>query len=368
MAEKQSGGSPRARSGRPTIHDVAALAGVSIRTVSRAMNGDPTVSRELAERVREAANKLGYRPNLLASSLRRSDGRTATIAMLVDDVANPFSAALLRAVEDAARPRRVLVLIGSLDEDPEREQALVRTLIDRNVDGLIIVPTAHDQSYLVTESMRGCHVVFLDRQPHMFAGDLITSDNRGGARAAVEHLIAAGHSRIAYLGDNSSISTAVERQAGYRDALIAAGIAVEPELICADIRTVERAFETAAALFDREAPPTALFTSQNLVTQGTLGLLVERGLRHRIAQVGFDDFPLANLLDPGVTVVTQDAAELGRLATERLFARLDGDSSAPSTHLVPTSLITRGSGEIGPPRALAAVESLPLAGSPPHTA
>jgi LacI family transcriptional regulator len=130
------------------MREVAALAGVAIKTVSRVMNEVPTVDPDLAERVREAADMLGYRPNLTASSLRMGAGRTATIGLLLEDVSNPFSAALLRAVEDDARGRGVQVLIASLDRDPDREREMARTLIDRQVDGLIIVPAGHDQSYL----------------------------------------------------------------------------------------------------------------------------------------------------------------------------------------------------------------------------
>ena len=128
---------PPARRNRPTMREVAALAGVAIKTVSRVVNGVSTVDPAIAARVREAADQLGYRPNLTASNLRRGDGRTATIGMLVEDSGNPFSAALTRTVENVARERGVLVLIGSLDEDPARERELASALIDRRVDGLI---------------------------------------------------------------------------------------------------------------------------------------------------------------------------------------------------------------------------------------
>ncbi len=178
----------RAVRARPTMKDVAALAGVAIKTVSRVMNGDPTVTPDLAARIRDAAGKLGYRPNLTASSLRRGDRRTATIGLLLEDVANPFSAGLLRAVEDVARQRRVQILIGSLDEDQDRERELATTLIDRGVDGLIIVPAAPDQSYLLVERNLGIRVVFLDREPRFLNADVVTSGNRQGAIMAVEHL------------------------------------------------------------------------------------------------------------------------------------------------------------------------------------
>ena len=138
-------------------------------------------SPRAAARVRGAAGKLGYRPNLTASSLRRGDRRTATIGLLLEDVANPFSAALLRAVEDQARDRGVQILIGSLDEDPDRERELAISLIDRGVDGLVIVPAAPDQSYLVAERELGIGIVFLDREPRFLQADAVVSGNRGGA-------------------------------------------------------------------------------------------------------------------------------------------------------------------------------------------
>ncbi|MDA8318931.1 MAG: LacI family DNA-binding transcriptional regulator [Actinomycetota bacterium] len=339
---------------RPTMKDVAALAGVAIKTVSRVMNGEPTVAPELASRVRQAAAKLGYRPNLTASSLRRGDRRTATIGLLLEDVANPFSAALLRAVEDVARQRGVQILIGSLDEDPDRERELAITLIDRGVDGLIIVPAATDQSYLLAERKLGIRVVFLDREPRLLDADAVVSANRDGAVEAVEHLLAAGHRRIAYLGDSLRIVTAAQRFDGYVFALDRAGLVADPALIRHELRTTEAAMAATSELISLPEPPTALFASQNLVTIGAVRALRSAGRQHSIALIGFDDFLLADVLDPGVTVVTQDATELGSLATRLLFARLDGDESPPRTHVVPTGMLARGSGEIAP---LAAVRA-----------
>jgi len=336
------------------MKDVAALAGVAIKTVSRVMNGDPTVAPDLADRIRDAAAKLGYRPNLTASSLRRGDRRTATIGLLLEDVANPFSAALLRAVEDEARQRRVQILIGSLDEDPERERELAITLIDRGVDGLVIVPAAADQSYLVVERKLGIRVVFLDREPRFLDADAVVSDNRQGAVAAVDHLCSFGHRRIGYLGDSRTISTAALRFDGYQYVLERAGLQADPKIIRHGLRTVDDAMQAATDMVGLADPPTALFTSQNLVTIGAVKALRRAGLQEMIALVGFDDFLLADALVPGITVITQDAAQLGRLATQLLFARLDGDDSPPRTHVVPTGMVERGSGEIGPVPTVAA--------------
>jgi LacI family transcriptional regulator len=335
------------------MKDVAALAGVAIKTVSRVMNGDPTVAPDLAARIRAAAAKLGYRPNLTASSLRRGDRRTATIGLLLEDVANPFSAALLRAVEDEARERRVQILIASLDEDPDREREMAITLIDRGVDGLVIVPAAADQSYLVAERKLGIRVVFLDREPRFLDADAVVSDNRQGAVTAVDHLCSFGHRRIAYLGDSLTISTAAHRFDGYRHVLERAGLQADPLIIRHGLRSIEAAMQAATEMVGLPDPPTALFASQNLVTIGAVKALRQAGLQDRIALVGFDDFLLADVLVPGITVVAQDTAQLGRRATQLLFGRLDGDDSPPRTHVVLTKIVVRGSGEITPASTMA---------------
>jgi LacI family transcriptional regulator len=335
--------------GRPTMRDVAALAGVGIKTVSRVVNDVPTVAPDLVARVNEAAAKLGYRPNLTASSLRRSDRRTSMIGLLLENVANPFSGAVQRAVEEVARARGVLVLTGSLDEDPVQERNLARALIDRGVDGLLVVPAGTDHSYLVAEQRAGTQIVFLDRNPSLVAADTVRSDHHEGAVGAVAHLIDRGHRRIAYLGDRADISTALDRQAGYLAALRAAGIGVSDELIRQDLSTSEQAEYETRAVLEHPEPPTALFTSQNLVTIGALRALRAAGLRSRIAHVGFDDVLLSDLLEPGLTVVVQDPREIGHLAATRLFARIDGDRSPARTLVVPTRLISRGSGELPPP-------------------
>jgi LacI family transcriptional regulator len=351
MSAARAGGAPG--HARPTMKDVAALAGVAIKTVSRVMNGDPTVAPELAARIRGAADKLGYRPNLTASSLRRGDRRTAMIGMLLEDVANPFSAALLRAVEDEARQRQVQILIGSLDEDPVRERELAIALIDRGVDGLLMVPAGPDHSYLVAERRLGIRVVFVDREPRFLDADAVVSDNHHGAAAAVNHLLSFGHRRIAYLGDSQGIATAAHRFDGYSRALERAGLAVDPLIVRHGLRTIEAATAAADELFGLPDTPTALFASQNLVTIGTVRALRRAGLAETVALVGFDDFLLADSLEPGVTVITQNTTQLGGLAAQLLFARLDGDDSPTRTHVVPTGMVVRGSGEIRPAPTMA---------------
>ncbi|BEP14197.1 LacI family DNA-binding transcriptional regulator [Acidothermaceae bacterium B102] len=332
------------------MRDVAALAGVSLKTVSRVVNGVSTVDPEMAGKVHTAAAKLGFRPNLSASNLRRSDRRTSTIGMLVEDAGNPFSAALMRAVEDVARHRDVRVLIGSLDEDPDRERDLSRELIDRRVDGLVVVPASSDHSYLAEERDAGTALVFLDREPMHLQADAVVSDNQRGAELAVRHLLAQGHRRIGYLGDRTSISTAAQRLAGYRHALEVAHVEVDEAVVKPGLASSSAAVQAATAMLSLADPPTAIFASQNFVTIEVTRALRSMDLQSSVAMVGFDDFPLADLLSPGISVIAQDTEGMGRLAAELLFQRLDGDQQPMRTYVLPTTLIVRGSGEIPPPR------------------
>jgi LacI family transcriptional regulator len=328
------------------MKDVAALAGVSIKTVSRVISDVPTVDPDMAARVRDAAVKLGYRPNLTASNLRRGDRRTNTIGLLLEDVANPYSSAVHRAVEDYFHNRGVLVLAGSLDEDPDRERDLARTLINRRVDGLIIMPATHDHRWVVAEQQAGTSFVFIDRRPVPLIADAIVADNRASARTAVEHLLRTGRRRIAYFGDVLAIPTAVERFLGFQDALGAAGLDVDEQLVRHGLRTVEQAKDSAADLLRTPGRVEGIFTSQNLVTIGVVEAVHLARAQHHVALVGFDDVPLAAALQPGITVMAQDPATIGRLAAQRLVERMNGDNSAPTVRTVSTHLIVRGSGEL----------------------
>ena len=331
------------------MRDVAALAGVSLKTVSRVVNGEPTVDAGLAARVRRAAVQLNYRHNMTASNLRRGDRRSFMIGLMLEDVSNPYSASIYRAVEDVARERGVGVLAGSLDEDPDRERELAATLVARRVDGLIVVPAGRDHIYLRDEQALGMALVFVDRPAVLLPADSVTADNTDGATAAVRHLISHGHRRIAFLGDLTSITTARDRYAGYRQTLGLAGLTEDPALVRHDLHTAEAAEAAVISLLTQPEPPSAIFSSQNLITLGTVRALRALGAQHRVALVGFDDLPLADLLDPPVTVVAQDALAIGRLAARILFRRIDGDTSEVQAHIVPTRLVQRGSGEIPAP-------------------
>jgi LacI family transcriptional regulator len=330
------------------MREVAALAGVSLKTVSRVINAEPGVSIELASRVGAAIQRLDYRHNLWASSLRRTDGKSATIGLILEDIGNPFSATLHRAIEEVAVKRGVLVLAGSLEEDEARERELVSAFATRRVDGLVIMPASHDHSYLLNERKAGTPIVFVDRPPAFLDADTVLTDNLGGARLSIRHLVEHGHQRIGYLGDLQSIMTAALRYQGYREELEAQQITLDRGLVRLNLRGIEQAAAAATELLALRPAPTAIFAAQNLLTIGACRALRRLGLHHRVALVGFDDIELADLLDPGVTAMAQDPAAMGRAAAEILFRRLDGDMTPTAHQIIPTRLIERGSGEIRP--------------------
>ncbi|WP_436840459.1 LacI family DNA-binding transcriptional regulator [Streptomyces flavofungini] len=329
---------------RPTMKDVAARAGVGLKTVSRVVNGEPGVTPDTERRVQEAIEALGFRRNDSARVLRK--GRTASIGLVLEDLADPFYGPLSRAVEEVARAHGALLINGSSAEDPDREQELVLALCARRVDGLVVIPAGDDHRYLEPEIAAGVATVFVDRPPGRIDADVVLSDSFGGARDGVAHLVAHGHRRIGFIGDQPRIHTAIERLRGYRAAMAEADIEVDESWVSLGPTDPDRVRHAAESMLSGPSPVTAVFAGNNRVTVTVVRVLA--GLARPVALVGFDDIELADLLSPGVTVVAQDAAQLGRTAAERLFRQLDGASDTPERIELPTRLITRGSGELPP--------------------
>ena len=335
---------PRNGRGRPTMKDVATRAGVALKTVSRVVNDEPGVTPETAGRVRNAINELGFRRNDSARLLRK--GQTASIGLIMEDIGDPFYSALSRAVEDVAHWNGSLLFTGSSDEDPQREQELTLALCARRVDGLIVIPASGDHRYLLPEIAAGVASVFVDRPAGMIEADAIVADNVGGSRAGVTHLIRQGHRRIAFIGDDPHIYTARQRHQGYREAMAEAGLGVDPSWVSMAKPAADGIRHALAAMLAGPSPVTALFCGNNRTTILALREVAHAG--RRLALVGFDDFELADLLTPGITVVAQNPAEMGRRAAELLFGRLAGTRGPAQYIELGTQLIVRGSGEIPP--------------------
>ena len=336
---------------RPTMRDVATSAGVSFKTVSRVVNREGGVSADVVARVEASISLLGYRPDDRARHLRQSGGKSGAIGFALLDVGNPFFSTMIRSIEEVARRYGSLVLAGSTDGELVRQDQLIETFVARRVDGIILVPSGDDLGVIEHEISRGTPVVFLDLEPKGPVNDLVRSDHRGGARRATEHLLAHGHRDIAFFGDSTHIFSSDLRRTGFCDAMAAAGLAVADERIVTGEHHPSDWQRIITDYLGSHAAPTAIFTAQNFITVGAAHALHAMGLQRVIAHIGFDDIDLADLIQPGITVVPQQPAELGRRAAEILFRRIHGDDTAPVHDIVYDDIIARGSGEIRPPAA-----------------
>ena len=324
---------------RPTMADVARRAEVSIKTVSRVVNGETGVSPATAVRVREIIDELGFQRHAGATMLRT--GRSDRIGLVAPDLANPFYAQLAAGIEREARLRQHLLISTSSQQSEESEAELVDALVAQRVAGLVVVPIGATPSEALRAAARSVPVVCVDRPQPDLGVDTILSDNEGGMRSAVEHLAAHRHERIGFLGDDRSIWTARERQRSFDSA--AAALAL-PGPLRSRVGPYA-AGELAGLLREWTSGPdpvTAVITGNNRVTVGVLHAM--REVRVTLSLVGYDDFELADVVDPPVTVVHQDPMVLGERAVQQVFARLATGAGEPTTVIVPTRLIVRGSG------------------------
>lgn len=333
------------------MRDVADRAGVSFKTVSRVVNDEPGVRPAKAERVRAAIDELGYRLDDGARSLRSTDRSTKTIGFVQVDHGNPFFSALYAGLERVARSHGYLVLSASTDKDPDREQDLIRAFVSRRVDGLVVVGSSDNYSYLQSELDRGTPMVFVDLPPLGLEVALVRTDHRLGARQATEHLVEQGHRHIAYMGDEVRWFSAQERLAGFFEALETAGIKPDERLVVPGLPDSEAARAAAREILQADDPPTAIFASQNLVCMGAIQALHELGRQHDVALVGFDDLDIATLIEPQISVVPQHPVDLAARAGELLFDQIAGNEHCATVELIAHDVIARGSGEIPGPFA-----------------
>jgi len=323
----------------PTMNDVAREAGVALRTVSRYVNGATNIDSDLAERIRIAIETLGYRRNLAAASLRPG-WDSKVLGVIIGDLSNPYYTALTRAIEREASERGYLLITASSEEDGTRHDTLVDRLVEQRVDGLIIVPPLRPTRQWSEVAGTLPPIVFLDRPVMGMKADTVLSDNIGGASTAVKALIDAGSTSVAFVGDSLSIYTLEQRMLGYEQALHEAGLPFRPELVCTDAHSEAQARAAVTRLI-ADTDVDAVFGANNRATIGALWAFRDAG--RRLPLIGFDDFDLAQLLQPEVSVVSQDVEQMGTLAARLLISRLAGDDTPHQEYVLPTTLLLRGS-------------------------
>lgn len=331
-----------------TIKDVAAAAGVSTATVSRVLNGHSSPTAATRDRVYDAVARLGYRPNGVARSLRVT--RTATIGLVLGDVANPFFGELARAVEEEADAHGFSVIVGNADERPQRQERYVGSLLDRRVDGLLVVPTAGESPLLAEAVRRGTPVVLVDRTLPGLDAPTVAVDGRDAIHGLVGHLTGLGHRRIGVIAGPRTVSTGRERLAAVTEALDAGGLPVPVELVRYGDFQLASGQRGAAELLDLSSPPSVIFAADNLMALGALLEIRRRGLRipADVGLASFDDLPWFALHQPPVTAIAQPVAELGREAVTVLRALLDG--TVPTVRPLRARLVARDSCGEEPPQ------------------
>jgi LacI family transcriptional regulator len=321
-------------------------------TVSRVVNGTGYTSPEAQARVNNAVAELSYMPNALARQLRLS--RTKTLALVLTDIANPFFTTIARGVEDAARAQGYAVMFCNTDESVDEEMDYVNVLIQRRVDGVLLVPAADSSGSAELLRRQGLPVVILDRGPASGNMDIVRTDSEGGAYLAVRHLIDLGHRRVAVLGGPESVSTSADRVRGYQRAMAEAGIAPDEQTIVFGKYTEASGYAMTTQILAAPDVPTAIFAGNNFIAFGAMQSLREAGMEipQDMSVVVFDDLPQGWIL-PFLTVISQPAYEIGKQACELMLTRLASDRPfEPRTIVLPSSLIVRQSS--APPRPASA--------------
>jgi LacI family transcriptional regulator len=327
----------------PTMKDVGELAGVSVTTVSHVLNKTRYVDRSLVRRVETAVKRLGYQPNALARGLRRKE--TRMLGMVVPDNSNPYFAELARSIEDACFECDYNVILCNSDEDPVKERAYLSLLAEKRVDGIVFVASGNDRSGVQAVLQQKIPMVVLDRELSGTKCDSIVVDNRAGACRATQHLMLGDHQRIGCVCGPTNVVSARERLQGYHDAFTKARLRVDPKWIQPGDFHIEGGYTAVQGLLDQPNRITAIFAANDLMAIGVLRGIAARGLRvpEDIAVVGFDGIALGRYSQPPLTTMAQPIREIGKLATDLVLSRVNGERKEPRIHRLETRLVVRTS-------------------------
>lgn len=335
---------------RPTLRDVAQLAGVHPATASRALNDETRrlVREATLRRVEQAARTLRYRPDHLARSLKT--GRSSTIGVLVPDITNPLFPPILRGIEDRLARRGYVSLVGNTDNDDERERLVLEGMRARYVDGLVVATARRSHERLVELATPDLPIVLVNRVVEGHLLPSVSVDDQAGIRSAVSHLVALGHRRIAHLAGPQQLSTGFGRYEGFRAGVAAQGMAADEELVVfADAFSEAEGYRCARILLERRTGATAVVAGNDMLALGCLRALAEANLAcpSAISLVGFNDMPFMDRITPPLTTVRVPHYETGAEAAELLLERLASADGPAKTVLLPPQLVVRAS--TGPP-------------------
>lgn len=316
-----------------TIKDVAEQAGVSTTTVSHVINSTRFVSEDLAARVNNAVNALQYQPNAVARSLRNKE--TGTIGMITPDNSNPFFAETARVIEDICFRLGYSVILCNSDQDTQKEQAYIRLLLVKQVDGIVFVAAAGQAHELVKIIERNIPMVVVDRELPGIPCDCVLTDHLMGGRLATDYLIGRGRTQIACIAGPSDVTPSSQRVQGYREALALAGMEFNDDLVERGDFQAPSGYEAMKRLLPGLTAPAAVFACNDLMAFGAIRAISEAGLNvpADIAVVGYDNVPLASYTNPPLTTVAQPYHEMARQATELLMTRIN-DRVAPWTRQI----------------------------------
>jgi len=333
----------------PNLLDIAKRAGVAPITVSRVINNSGYVSQTTRERVEAVVKELGYVPNTIARGLRSK--RTHTLALVVTDITNPYFTSMARGVEDVAGDSNYTVIYCNTDESETKEEKYANMLAQRQVDGVLLVPSCGNAKTIKFFEANDINVVVLDRRISGVRSDIVCSDSENGANRLVKLLIGLGHIRIAIITGHKDVSTSADRVTGYQHALKEAGLS-ENELIYYGAFNEQSGYELTKQAMMQSPKPTAIFGANNFIAIGIIKALHDMKLDvpGDVSVVGFDDLPGSMFMKPFLTVAKQRPYEMGRLGTELLLKRISGE--LPEEHreiILPIEIIVRESS--GPNRA-----------------
>lgn len=315
---------------KPTIQDVAQLAKVSIATVSRVINNQDGVREETEKRIVKAIKELGYVRSAVARSMKKKE--TKMIGVIIPDITNPFFPMVVSGIEQQARKKGYFTMLSSTSESAKVEKEIINILVERGVDGVVITTAdEYGEQFQLLED-QGIPVVALDRSISKYDFDTVLIDNIDGAYQAVKHLILEGHKDISIICGPLNTTPGRDRYAGYLKALADYGISLNESLVVQGEFTEEGGYYATHTLSELEYRPTAIFSTNNLMSIGCIKALqdFEWSLGEQVAFIGFDDIEIATFTKPKLTVVSRPMNTLGELSFQLLHERITANETFPS--------------------------------------